>query len=68
VVSLRYEDSEIDVTPIDDGWRVEYRGRVVESTYLEYAIAQALDLDTKRAIALATQLLNDYPASSPTST
>jgi hypothetical protein len=60
MVALRHEGDEIVATPIDDGWRVQYRGHTVESAYLEYALAAAVGIEAKAAIAFSTQLLHDH--------
>ena len=54
----RHNGDDVVVRPVDEGWwRVEYRGRAVESTYLEYAVALAVGVAAKEAISLATQFL-----------
>ena len=63
---LRHEESDLTVTPTDDGWRVDYRGRAVESTYLEDAVARAIGVDAKHAVSVVDTLVNDYLASART--
>jgi hypothetical protein len=66
LVTLRHNGNDILLTPVEDGWRVQYRGREVESPYLEFAIANALGIEASDAIPLATRLLDDYLSSAST--
>ena len=60
MVTLRHGERDAVVTPLDGRWRVECVGRVVESVYLEYAIAEALEIGGKDAVPVAAQLLDEY--------
>ena len=59
-VTLRYDWNDAVVTPVANGWRVEYDGRLVEDRYLESAIGKAVGIDPNEAISLATRLLDDH--------
>ena len=59
-VTLRYDGNDAVVTPVVNGWRVEYDGRLVEDRYLESAIGKAVGIDPNEAISLATRLLDDH--------
>jgi hypothetical protein len=59
-VTLRYDGNDAVVTPVANGWRVEYDGRLVEDRYLESAIGKAVGIDPNEAISLATRLLDDH--------
>jgi len=70
VVTLRHDgrsggrhllhDVDVVVAPLDGRWRVECEERVVESTYLDYAIAEALKATENDAVAVGTQLLDQH--------
>jgi len=60
MVTLRHDGNDAVVTPVESGWRVEYQGRVVGNTYLEYAIAEAVAVDAKQAVSFVTRLLDQY--------
>ena len=62
MVTLRREGKDVVITPLSGRWRVECDGRVVESTYLEYAIGEAIDVDEEHAVATVTRLIADYLA------
>jgi hypothetical protein len=62
VVTLRREGKDVEITPLSGRWRVECDGRVVESAYLEYAIAEAIDVDEEHAVSTVTRLIADYLA------
>lgn len=59
-VTLRYGGNDAVVTPIANGWRVEYDGRLVEDRYLESAIGKAVGIDANEAISLTMRLLDDH--------
>jgi hypothetical protein len=65
-VILRYNGDEVVATPAEGGWCVRFRDREITSAYLEYAIADVLGVEPRRAIAVATQLIEELlEATSP---
>lgn len=67
-MEVQHEGSTIVATPVTDGWRVQYEGRTIESRFLEYAIAEAVGIDAKDAIAFATRILQEHIKTTPTDT
>ena len=68
MIKLRYKGRDVRVTPLDGRWRVECEETLVESPYLEYAIAHVLGIDDEDAMPVATRLLDEHlesPASDP---
>jgi hypothetical protein len=60
VISLRHNGRDVFVTPLDERRRVECGDQLVESEYLEYAIAHVLEIDGRDAVPIVTRLLEEY--------